>query len=143
MNRVLASLISTLLVAFRSRPALQAEILALRHQLNVLRRFAGARRQLRSSDRVLWVWLSRLWSEWREGLATVKPGRRGVARCLASGILARLTTSLWRNPRLFRARYTEDAQLADFGCRLCGKALGAKLAATRSCDFWSEWTDGP
>ena len=58
MNCVLASIISTLLVAFRSRLALQAEILALRHQLNVLRRSADARRHLRTSDRVLWVWLS-------------------------------------------------------------------------------------
>ena len=46
MNCVLASIISTLLVAFRSRLALQAEILALRHQLNVLGRSADARRHL-------------------------------------------------------------------------------------------------
>src|SRR4029453_8084932 len=52
MNCVLASIISTLLVAFRSRLALQAEILALRHQLNLLRRSADARRHLRTSDRV-------------------------------------------------------------------------------------------
>jgi hypothetical protein len=52
MNAALASLVSTLLVVFRSRLALQAEILALRHQLNVLRRSAGARSQLRTSDRV-------------------------------------------------------------------------------------------
>ena len=73
MNAALASLVSTILVAFRSRFALQAEILALRHQLNVLHRSAGARRQLRTSDRVLWVWLSRLWSDWRSALLIVKP----------------------------------------------------------------------
>jgi hypothetical protein len=73
MNAALASLVSTLLVAFRSRLALQAEILALRHQLNVLRRSAGARSRLRTSDRVLWVWLSRLWSDWRSALLIVKP----------------------------------------------------------------------
>ena len=73
MNCVLASIISTLLVAFRSRLALQAEILALRHQLNVLRRSADARRHLRTSDRVLWVWLSRLWPDWRSALLIVKP----------------------------------------------------------------------
>jgi putative transposase len=73
MNGVLVSLISTLVVSFRSRLALQAEILALRHQLNVLQRSTDARRKLRSSDRVLWVWLSRLWPNWRSALLIVKP----------------------------------------------------------------------
>jgi len=73
MNAAPASLVSTILVAFRPRLALQAEILALRHQLNVLRRSAGARSQLRTSDRVLGVWLSRLWSDWRSALVIVKP----------------------------------------------------------------------
>jgi len=73
MNAAPASLVSTLVVAFRSRLALQAEILALRHQLNVLRRSAGARSRLRTSDRVLWVWLSRLRSDWRSALVIVKP----------------------------------------------------------------------
>jgi putative transposase len=73
MNAVLTSLISTLLVAFRSRLALQAEILALRHQLSVLQRSTHARRRLRLSDRILWVWLSRLWSDWRSALLIVKP----------------------------------------------------------------------
>jgi len=73
MNAALASLVSTILVAFRSRLALQAELLALRHQLNVLRRSAGARSQMRTSDRVLWVWLSQLWPDWRSALLIVKP----------------------------------------------------------------------
>jgi putative transposase len=73
MNAVLASLISTLLVTFRSRLALQAEILALRHQLNVIQRSAHSRRRLRLSDRIFWVWLSRLWTDWRSALLIVKP----------------------------------------------------------------------
>jgi hypothetical protein len=52
MNGALASIISTLLVGRRSRLALQAEVLALRHQLNILCRSAGARRELRTLDRV-------------------------------------------------------------------------------------------
>ena len=73
MNGALTSLVSTLLVGFRSRLALQAEILALRHQLNVLQRSTDARRRLRTSDRILWVWLSQLWSDWRSALLIVKP----------------------------------------------------------------------
>src|SRR5215469_12081677 len=58
----------------RSRAVLQAEILALRHQLLVLQRSNGNRRpRLSLADRLLWVWLSRLWSGWRSALMMVKP----------------------------------------------------------------------
>jgi hypothetical protein len=46
------------------RATLGAETLALRHQLGVLQR-SVKRRRLRKRDRVFWVWLSRLWVDWR------------------------------------------------------------------------------
>jgi len=59
---------------FRSRFALQAEMLALRHQLLVLQRTTRGRKlRLRWTDRFLWTWLSRLWSNWRSALMIVKP----------------------------------------------------------------------
>jgi len=73
MSSVLVSLLSTLLVSFRTRLVLQTEILALRHQINLLRRSSKKRISLRASDRILWVWLSRLWSDWRSALIIVKP----------------------------------------------------------------------
>jgi putative transposase len=48
------------------------ENLALRQQLNVLRRKSG-RPQLTKQDRVFWLWLARSWSEWRDSLIVVKP----------------------------------------------------------------------
>jgi len=58
----------------RTRAALHAEILALRHQLLVLQRSNRNRRlRLKPGDRVLWVWISRLWSSWRSALLIVKP----------------------------------------------------------------------
>jgi len=54
------------------RAALVAENLALRQQLNVLRR-SVKRIRLRRRDRVFWVWLSRLWTNWRSTLMIVKP----------------------------------------------------------------------
>src|ERR1019366_8531164 len=58
----------------RTRAALQAEILALRHPLLVLRRSnSGHRVRLRATDRLLWVWLSRVWTDWRSTLIIVKP----------------------------------------------------------------------
>jgi putative transposase len=58
---------------FRSRAALQAEILALRHQLIVLQRSNRLRLRLTTGDRLFWVWLSRLWADWRSTLLIVKP----------------------------------------------------------------------
>src|SRR4030081_33224 len=59
---------------FRARAVLQAEILALRHQLLVLQRSdRGYKLRLRFAGRVLWVWLSRLWNGWRSALLLVKP----------------------------------------------------------------------
>ncbi|HXQ24004.1 MAG TPA: hypothetical protein VN812_20150 [Candidatus Acidoferrales bacterium] len=56
----------------RSRTALQLEVLALRHQLPVYQQ-AGRRPQLGPADRLLWGWLSRAWSGWREALVFVQP----------------------------------------------------------------------
>ena len=54
-------LLSCVRDCFRSRFALQAEMLALRHQLLVLQRTTRGRKLgLRWVDRVLWTWLSLL-----------------------------------------------------------------------------------
>lgn len=59
---------------FRARAVLQAEILALRHQLLILQRSnRGHTLRLSCADRVLWVWLSWLWTGWRTALVIVKP----------------------------------------------------------------------
>src|SRR5215470_16606657 len=58
---------------FRTRALLQVEILALRRQVAVLKRSQRRRLRLNSVDRLLWVWLSRLWSQWRSALLIVKP----------------------------------------------------------------------
>ena len=57
----------------KTRAALQLENVALRHQLSVLRRSAKKRPQLHAADRLLWVWLSRVWPSWRSSLILVKP----------------------------------------------------------------------
>jgi len=58
---------------FRSRADLELENLALRHQIGVLQRSARKRPRLTRGDRLLWVWLSRIWGDWRRTLAIVKP----------------------------------------------------------------------
>jgi hypothetical protein len=69
----LTALFATLSLVFRSRSALQLEILALRHQIGVLQRATRKRPKLTPGDRLLWVGLSRIWSDWRSALAIVKP----------------------------------------------------------------------
>jgi putative transposase len=73
MLRSLTTLFTALSSIFRSRAALQVENLALRHQIGVLQRSARKRLKLTLGDRLLWVWLSRLWRDWRSALAIVKP----------------------------------------------------------------------
>src|SRR6185436_814662 len=66
--------INSLLTGLQGQAALQAENIALRHQLIVLQRTRKPTRPvLKPGDRCLWVWLSRLWSEWRSALIIVMP----------------------------------------------------------------------
>ena len=69
----LTMFLGTLSSIFRSRAALQLENLALRHQIGVLQRSTKRRPRLTPVDRLVWVWLSRVWSGWRSTLAIVKP----------------------------------------------------------------------
>jgi transposase InsO family protein len=73
MPEILSLVIATITELVKSRAALQLEILALRHQINVLQRRKPKRPRLMSWDRFFWVWLMRLWSGWREALVIVKP----------------------------------------------------------------------
>ncbi len=65
-------LVSAVLSVLKSRAAVQLENVALRHQLAVLQRSVN-RPRLNSSDRLLWVWFSRVWRDWRSALIIVKP----------------------------------------------------------------------
>src|SRR5918911_5331090 len=57
----------------RSRAALELEIVALRHQLMVLRRQRPGRPRLCSTDRLLWTWLYRLGPRCIGAMVLVKP----------------------------------------------------------------------
>src|SRR5262245_37656482 len=73
MFSVLLSILRAVQASMRSRAVLQLEILALRHQLQVLQRSRRRRVQLTQADRLLWVWLSRIWTEWRAAIVIVRP----------------------------------------------------------------------
>src|SRR3954464_2731193 len=76
MNRlpfgpVFTALIASSLGLFRSRVALQLEVLALRHQIGVLQR-SVKRPKLTPADRALWACLCSVWQEWRSGIHIVQ-----------------------------------------------------------------------
>jgi hypothetical protein len=58
---------------FRSRAQLEAEILVLRQQINVLRRRASKRPHLNNTDRFLFVWLYRWFPSVLSAIAIVRP----------------------------------------------------------------------
>jgi hypothetical protein len=63
MATILFVLVSILEFRVRSGASLELELVALRHQVAVLRRQRPGRHQLSSLDRLLWVWLyRRRWS---------------------------------------------------------------------------------
>ena len=72
MRTILFLLLTFLRDTFRTRAALQLELLTQRQQLAVLTR-KPARPCLRSADRLFWVLLSRLWPGWRDALVIVRP----------------------------------------------------------------------
>jgi len=73
MMSVLRSLVQSLPWTVRSRAALHLEVLALRHQLQVLQRTRPRRVRLATADRWLWVGLFHMWNGWRTALVIVKP----------------------------------------------------------------------
>jgi hypothetical protein len=58
---------------FKPRRRLEAEILVLRHQLNVLRQRAPRRLNLRWADRALFIWLYRRYPRILDAITIVRP----------------------------------------------------------------------
>jgi hypothetical protein len=57
----------------RSRRQLEAEILLLRHQLNILRRKAPRRIRLTNADRLAFIWLYRLCPAAADAVTIIRP----------------------------------------------------------------------
>jgi hypothetical protein len=70
-GHLLSALLFAFFASFRSRAALQLEILALRHQLGILQR-SVKRPKLTPADRLLWAWLSAVWDDWQSSVFIVK-----------------------------------------------------------------------
>jgi putative transposase len=73
MVTILSVVVSIFAFRFRSRASLELRLIALQHQLAVLRRQRPGRPQLSSLDRLLWVWLYRVWPRVIDAMILVKP----------------------------------------------------------------------
>ena len=62
--------VTAMRLALAARRDLLLEVLALHHQLAVL---ARSNRRFRTPDRLLWLFLRRVWPQWRDALRLVQP----------------------------------------------------------------------
>jgi putative transposase len=92
--------IAALGARLRDRGELLLELIALRHQVAILQRTGTRRPCFRPIDRLLWVFLSRWWADWRRASVIVQPAtvlrwrRQGLWAIWASGSRGR-----WRGGR--------------------------------------------
>jgi putative transposase len=73
MLALLSAFFSWLACRLRSRAELEFEVMVLRHQLAVLHRQHPGRPRVCSIDRLLWVWLYRVWPRCLYTIVLVKP----------------------------------------------------------------------
>jgi putative transposase len=73
MLTLLSAIGSLLSFRVRNRLTLELELVALRHQVTVLRRQRPGPPRLFSGDRMLWVWLYRIWPQVLNTMVLVKP----------------------------------------------------------------------
>ncbi len=73
MIALLSALGSLISFRLRSRASLELEVIALRHQIGVLRRQRPGRVTLLRADRLLWTWLYRIWPQVLTTIVLVKP----------------------------------------------------------------------
>src|SRR5262245_3319151 len=93
MIPALLPFIAALASTFRLRRDLALENLALRQQLAIYQRL-HPRPQLRMSDRLFWIWLSKVWGPWQSALLIVKP--ETVIRWHREGFKFLWTRLTWR-----------------------------------------------
>src|ERR1700726_3633146 len=92
MITIVSALVSVLSFRFRRRASLELELVALRHQLAVLRRQRPGRLRIFSTDRLLWMWLYQIWPRALNVMVLVKPAtvvqwhRKGCPAVLAVAI---------------------------------------------------------
>jgi putative transposase len=120
--------------------ALLLEMIALRHQIAVLKRSGTGRPCFRLRDRLFWLLLARWWPGWRDSLVLVQPAtvlrwRRGGW----SGLWRYRSRGRWRGgrPRIARERRQLIIRMARENClwgapRIHGELLMLGFAVSQA-----------
>ena len=82
---------------FKTRARLEAEIVLLRHQLNVLRRRVPSKPKLTVADRLLFVWLYRLFPSVLDAVTIIQPETSSDGIGGLPTVLAMEVTLAWRS----------------------------------------------
>jgi hypothetical protein len=92
---ILSALVSLLTFRFRGRASLELELIALRHQVTVLRRQSPSRPKLFRADRLLWVWLYRIWPQALHIMVLVKLATRDPVASQRLSTLLAMAIKIW------------------------------------------------
>jgi hypothetical protein len=84
-------------LAFKTQARLEAEIVLLRHQLSVLRQRVPSRPKLTVADRLLFVWLYRLFPSGLDAITIVQPQTLIRWHRTGSTVLALEVALSWRS----------------------------------------------
>jgi hypothetical protein len=86
MIALLSAVGSLLSFRVRGRASLELELVALRHQVAVLRRQRPGQPRLFSTDRLLWVWLYQIWPQILNTMCSSnrQPSSSGIVKASAS-----------------------------------------------------------
>jgi hypothetical protein len=128
MTELLKLIFGVLASLFKSRAKLEAEIVMLRQQINVLRRRAPQRPHLNNTDRFLFVWLYRWFPSILGAIAIVRP--ETIIRWHRAGFRAYWR---WRSRnRIGRPRVSAELQSLGICAATRGHHLkaGARFSAT-------------
>ena len=148
--KILAMLIFEFLrLIFRSKQDIVLENLALRQQLAVQQR-SIKRPKIKNTDRIFWVWLSRIWNDWRSSLIIVKPPTvigwhkkgfklywkrksRRVDRSNIDWELIKLIRKLQKENSTWTAQRLQG-ELKKLGYDVCGNTVAKYMIKTKSDD---------
>ena len=113
---------------FKTQARLEAEIMMLRHQLNVLRRRVPSKPRLAVADRLLFVWLYRLFPSVLNAVAIVQP--ETIVRWHRSGLPPLLALEVARSWRT--AKSSDGDPPPDPGDELGQPAVGCAAHPRRT-----------
>ena len=99
MITILSAVVSILAFRLRRRACLELELIALRHQVTVLRLQHPGRLRLFSTDRLLWVWLYRVWPQVVNAMVLVKPATVVQWHRKGFRLYWRWRSRIWDGPR--------------------------------------------